>query len=85
MSKTSYILSLSGNPVAVINAESKADLNVKTERAIREEVCADADGFKLYIGEIGDWGEDTEIEVTYKSDGVKVKEKEFVLMKCVSY
>lgn len=86
MSKTSYVLSHQGSPVAVINAESQANLKEKVSRAIKEEVSAEADGqFELTIGEMGDWGEDTDIKTKYVNDGELVEDDEFVLTKMVSY
>ena len=86
MSKTSYILSHNGSPVAVINTESITNLKTKLTRAIKEELIIDEDTqFSVLIGEMGDWGEDTDIKTLYLNDGQLIEDNEFVLMKTVSY
>jgi hypothetical protein len=86
MSKTSYVLSHNGSPVAIVNAESNENLKEKVSRAIKEEVCAEPDGqFELTIGRIGDWGEDINIKTAYVNDGYLINDDDFVLTKLVSY
>jgi hypothetical protein len=86
MSKTSYILTYFRKPVAVINAESQADLKQKTTRAIQEHLSVENDSqFELSIGRIGDWGEETQVTAKYVDEGSYVTDDEFTLIKTVSY
>jgi hypothetical protein len=86
MSKTSYILTYMGKPAAVINTESQASLEEKTERAVKEHLSVEPDTqFSLSIGRIGDWGKETQVTAQYVDDGFLVTDNEFTLMKTVSY
>lgn len=84
-----YILKIYGTPAAVIitdKEDNEKELQFKVYQAIKEEVSADVNTqFSLEIGEFGDWGEDTDIKVSYVVDGSLIEDNEFTLMKCVNY
>lgn len=85
MEKTGYILLNSGLAIAIIIADDN-ELKEKVATAIKEEVVADEEGqFELTIGDIGDWGEDTDIKVSYVSNGSLIRDDEFNLRKSVTY
>lgn len=87
--KIAFVLCYYSNPVAVLimdENETEVELKSKLERAIKEELCTDSDSqFELRMGELGDWGETTELSVTCVTDGFQVTDDEFTLMKTVSY
>ncbi|MEK6829807.1 MAG: hypothetical protein AABY15_06835 [Nanoarchaeota archaeon] len=86
MKKPTYILNHYGKGVAVILAENDLELKEKLKTAIQEEAVAETDGqFSLEIGEMGDWGEDTEIKTSYVNDGALIEDNDFTLVKTVSY
>lgn len=86
MKKTTYILNYYGKGVAVIIAENETELKEKLKVAIQEEACAEKNAqFSLALGEMGDWGEDTNIKTSYVNDGELVEDNEFTLVKTVSY
>ena len=85
MSRTAYILKAYGEVKAVILAESQKELGLKTCRAIAVEEEADEKSVAVKLGEIGDWGEDTDILVEYINDGEKITNTDYSIMKCISY
>jgi hypothetical protein len=87
-----YILSYNGNGIAVIRATTIKELLTKLTLATREELSLHADDVEDYEvvikGRIGDFGETTEIVVTYTCEDLivpNVTDNEFTLTKTVSY
>jgi PHP family Zn ribbon phosphoesterase len=87
MEKSYYVLKSSfDNDVAIVSASNEKELNVNTERAIREEVNAAVDGkFNLSIGRLGDYGEYTEVKASYVQGKHFIKDEFFYLIKTVTY
>jgi hypothetical protein len=89
METLTYILSFNGNGIAVLLAQTTDELLSKLAVATREELSVhddDVDDFKTeIIGELGDWGELTDVNVTYTEESRKVKETGFTLTKTVCY
>lgn len=86
MNKTSYILIKFRVPLAVIVAETEAELKRKLKTAIQEEVEAETDGqFELSLPRVGDWGEEVKLTAKYVNDGSFITDEGFTLTKVVSY
>jgi hypothetical protein len=87
-----YILSYNSKPVAIISATLTSQLLKKLTLATREELSLHADDVEDYEvvikGRIGDFGETTEVVVTYTCEDLivpNVTDNEFTLTKTVSY
>lgn len=81
-----YILSLHGKPVAVIQSPITSLLKEKIKTAIIEDVSADKDGqFEFSNFNIPDYGESVNLKVRYVQDGLLIADDEYSLMQTVCY
>ena len=81
------VLNYFGKAIAVIICDTEEQLKAKVETAIKEEVEPDEDTqFELTIGRVGDYGETTEVRVSYVEGGELIQGCDyFDLVKVVNY
>lgn len=89
METLTYILSFNGDAIAAIQATTIDEVVTKLQTATIEELSVHNDDVEDYeakiVGEMGNWGETTNILVTYTEEDRKVKETGFTIMKTVCY
>ena len=62
----------------------KEELTKKTAEALKQEVEPEGE-VTVKIGDLGDWGEDTDVSASYVNEGQLIDNNDITLLKTIHY